>query len=122
MILTCVWCAGDDIVDAVPVDIARFADGFTRSVQAAYAREDEPSAAVTTAGREQTRELHDGGEALRRPEDDIAFTCGANSARIAVASADDEIGDPVPVDVARRAHGAAGLVTLVDAGEHEATA
>src|SRR4029453_2659150 len=64
------------------------------------------------------RELRRGGST----DPDGAFARGPISSRIGAPGADDDVVDAVPVDVARRAHGAARAVTRVDAGEHEATA
>src|SRR6185436_1099027 len=110
------------IVDPIRVDVTCRAHGGARRITGADAGEDEAAAAVAAAAGIEARKRDDCRKALRRTEHDETLTCARIPTRIGIMGAYDEIVDPVPVDVARRAHGFAREVTSVDAGEHEAAA
>src|SRR5262245_35237383 len=86
------------------------------------AREHESATAIAAAAGVQARQGDSCREALRRAEEHIAFARASHSMRLCGPGADDDIVDPIAVDVARSAHGIARDVGLPDAGEHEAAA
>src|SRR5690606_10137213 len=87
--------ADQEVVETVAVDVAGGIDGIAAPVERA-ADEDESVGAV------QRRELDSGGETSGLAEDDVAFPRLFASGRIGILGTDEEIVEPIAVDVARR--------------------
>ena len=91
----------DEIVDAIPVDIARTAYRPTRLVIGVDAREDEAPGAVAAGCREQAAQLEGGGKTRRAAKHHVALTGPIHAIGVGKIRPDDEIVDAIPVDIAR---------------------
>ena len=106
--------AEDQVVEAVTVDVARGRDGEAEPVSRRATPEGHPRGAV------QCGQVQAGAEAARAAEDQIGLAGIGPLGGLAPRCPDQEVGQPVPVDVSRRLDAGAAEVEGVDAGEGEA--
>src|SRR5262245_39595540 len=108
----------DEIIDAIAIDIAESTDRVARL--AIHAFENEAGAAIAASRRVQATKLEYRWEPRRAPKHHIGLTCVLHAARIASACADEQIIDPVAVNVACSADRTARGVTEVDTPQSKA--
>ena len=107
--------ADDQVGEAVAVDVAGRGDRAAAAVVRRHAAELEAVAAV------EARQVEVGGKARGLAEHHIA-RAGIVAVRVGAAGADDQVGEAVAVDVARRGDRAAAAVVRRLAAELEAVA